>query len=364
MEQKRTQLWIALVAVLVALVAAVVAWRGLTALVSPVRVVEATTIVPALTPVSTADLTYATVPRGRINPAEDASSLAQVVGHMTLYGLAPGEIVTGADIAAYSPETSVYAAKLAELRKEAVQAVARAEKACSVAAASASPQGETAAVGSAGSGGVAAECPAAVNGVAASAAAPSSVPAPSSGVGGSSPQPQSSARTAAPSALRVAQAALAAANAAEVKTYDEQAVTVNVTEQQGFATVKPGDRVTIYGTVADQQKNMVAFGVANDVLVLGQLGTATNGAVNGAVSGTLVLALSPASIERLMLAQQAGSLQIALMPLGAPAMVVGTVTTTQLLGGASAAATTYPTKSSATAPGAVAPSASASGAVG
>ena len=289
MERKRTQLWIALVAILLAGVAAVVAWRGLTALVSPVRVVEARTIVPPLTPVSAADLTYATVPRGQIDPAEDDSRLSQVVGHMTLYGLAPGEIVTGADVAAYSPETSVYAAKLTQLRKQADQAVARAEKACLAA------------------GGTPAQCPVATAGVAPSAPDPSATGTPSP----------------AEAALKAAQAALAIADAAEVAAYDEQATTVSVTEQQGFAIVKPGDEVTIYGTVADQQKDIVAFPVANDVLVLGQLGTAANGAVNGAVSGTLVLALSPASVERLMLAQQAGSLQVALMPLGAPAMPIG-----------------------------------------
>ena len=115
MEQKRTQLGIALVAILLAGVAAAVAWVGMTRLVSPVRVVEAKRIVAPLTPVTAGDLTLATVPRGRMNPAEDATSLAQVVGHMTLYGLFPGEIVTGGDIAAYSPETSIYAAKLCAL---------------------------------------------------------------------------------------------------------------------------------------------------------------------------------------------------------------------------------------------------------
>ena len=320
MAKNKAQLGIAGVAVALALVAALLVWRGLAAVMSPIKVLAATRVVVQMTPITPADLTVESVPKGQLGSQQYVrpNQEALLIGRLPLYGLFPGEIVSPVDIAPYSAMTSMYAAQLANLRKQAARAVAVAQRADAAAKAAASK----------------APAPAVPGKGAPAAAASSGVPT-----------------------VAAANAALAAAMAAQATVDAEQAVTVSITEPQGFAIVKPGDRVTIYGTIQDAQKTMAAFPVANDVLVLGQLGTSQGGALNGAVSGMLVLALAPNSIERLMLSQQAGSLQVALMPLGAPPIHVGTVTSTSLLNGAPlpAAAPHYQTAASASAKGAVVP---------
>ena len=134
------------------------------------------------------------------------------------------------------------------------------------------------------------------------------------------------------------------------------AETLQISEQQGFALVHTSDHVTVFGTVHNGQSDTVAFDVANNVLVLGRQGSSTGAAVNGAVSGLLVLALTPPEVERLMLSQQAGSLLVVLNPIGGGQLTIGTVTSADLLGTtATTQASATTTVTSAGAPGAVVP---------
>jgi Flp pilus assembly protein CpaB len=300
-----------LIAVLLAIGAAVIPIIGIRSAVRPIQVVEAVTQVPPMTEVPASALTVRSVPKGGLHQQYFGSPGA-VVGHYTLYGLYPGEIISPYDIAPYAPTTSPYAAQLTQMQVQAKQLVQqdvrRLQKVL-----------------------------------------PVWQPAPPGGAEPALP-------AGAPAQAQAAYAALKAAIANEAVTERLQAVTLAVTEQQGFAIVHPGDHVMIYGTVADQQHDETAYVVANDVQVLGDLGTGVNGQLNGAVSGTLVLALTPGDVERLMLAQQAGAVQVVLLPLGATPMTVGTVSSQALLvGQTSAQHQTYPTIQSAAQPGAVVP---------
>ena len=320
MANKRAQLGIALVAVLLALGAAFAAYRGLQSALRPVRVVEAVRQVPPMTAVTAADVTVTQVPRGQLGRGQRYFyATSGLVGRFTLYGLYPGEIVSPVDIAPYSPDTSPFAAQLDQVRKQAGQALAAAETAMKH-------------------------------------AYPGWAPPSGGNVGAQPPVPAGSTRT---TAQRQAWSAYAAAAAADRRARALQAVTLSISEDKGFAIVRSGDRVTIYGTVSDQQKDTVAYAVANDVLVLGRLGGGSGGALNGAVSGTLVLALASADVERLLLAEQSGTVQVVLMPLGAQPLTIGTVSTTQLLGGDTrgTAPVSYPTVTNPVAPGAVVPAA-------
>ena len=318
MPKKRTQLVIAFVAILVALLAALIAWLGLNAQLKPVSVVEAAQQVPPMTKITAADLMVATVPKGRLGQVDyiHGTLVGALTGRYTVYGLYPGEMVVPADLANVTAATSTYDARLMEIRQAAeaqVQKDAAAIKKLGLPI----PKGTT------------------------THASVSIGPVP--------PAKQLAGQN--------ADAAYAVAVAHLARVQDEVAVTLQINEQDGFALVHTGDRVTVFGTVHDSQKNTVAFGVANHVLVLGRQGGAAGGAVSGAVSGILVLALTPAQVERLMLSEQAGSLLVTLNPRGGSVLKIGTVTTTALLGGGGTPSTTYSSATSATQPGAVAPTA-------
>lgn len=330
MPKKRTQLTIALVAILVAVLAGVVAYAGLNAKLKPIMVLEATTQVPPMTRIAPGDLASVSVPRGRLTQVQYlAGALApRLVGHYTEYGLYPGEMVVAADIAAATPQTSTYDARLMALRQQAKAAVSKA---------AATLRQDHIAVPTGGSASFA-------------------PPAPVAGATGTAAAPVSKAAAAKAKADLAAKAAYTAAVLHQRTVSRDLAVTLQISEQQGFALVHPGDRVTVFGTVHNSAKTTVAFAVGNRVLVLGRQGSAAGAAVHGAVSGLLVLALTPPEVERLMLSQQAGSLLVALNPIGGHALTIGTVTSTELLGaGHTAKTTATQTVSSATAPGAVVP---------
>lgn len=347
MPKKRTQLIIALAAIFVAVLAAVVAYTGISARVSPVSVVEAATQVPPMTRISASDLTVVSVPKGQLTSAQYlAGSLAgALVGHYTVYGLYPGELVVPADIAAATPQTSTYDARLMELRQQAEARVAAAEAALTKLGASLTATGAV--------------------------IMPNTAPPPAKAVPSRGRRAATSTRTAAAAgsgaagsgAASSSATAVAAAKAAYIAAVQhlatvrqEVAVTLQVSEQQGFALVHTGDHVTVFGTVHDSSQTTAAFGVANRVLVLGREGGSTGAAVDGAVSGLLVLALTPPQVERLMLSEQAGSLLVGLNPVGGGRLTIGTVTSTDLLGAAAAPQTsTVTTIQSANSPGAVVP---------
>ena len=331
MPKKRTQLTIALVAILVAVLAGVVAYVGLTSKLNPVMVLEATTQVPPMTRIAPGDLASVSVPRGRLTQVQYlAGALApRLVGHYTEYGLYPGEMVVAADIAAATPQTSTYDARLMALRQQAKAAVSKAQ---------ATLRQDHIAVPTGGSASFAPAVPVA------------------KGTAGKAGAPVSKAAAAKAKADLAAKAAYTAAVLHQQTVSRDLAVTLQISEQQGFALVHPGDRVTVFGTVHNSAKTTVAFAVGDRVLVLGRQGSAAGAAVHGAVSGLLVLALTPPEVERLMLSQQAGSLLVALNPIGGHALTIGTVTSTELLGAGHRAKTTATqTVSSATAPGAVVP---------
>lgn len=330
MPKKRTQLTIALVAILVAVLAGVVAYAGLNAKLKPIMVLEATTQVPPMTRIAPGDLASVSVPRGRLTQVQYlAGALApRLVGHYTEYGLYPGEMVVAADIAAATPQTSTYDARLMALRQQAKAAVSKA---------AATLRQDHIAVPTGGSASFA-------------------PPAPVAKAKGTAAAPVSKAAAAKAKADLAAKAAYTAAVLHQRTVSRDLAVTLQISEQQGFALVRPGDRVTVFGTVHNSAKTTVAFAVGNRVLVLGRQGSAAGAAVHGAVSGLLVLALTPPEVERMMLSQQAGSLLVALNPIGGHALTIGTVTSTELLGaGHTAKTTATQTVSSATAPGAVVP---------
>ena len=323
---KRMQLAIAGIAVALAAAAVTVGYVGSRAVLRPIRVVVATRQVPPMTPIQPNDLRVETIPKGQLLARGVTSHPQVVVGRMSLYGLYPGEIISSYDIAPFSPSTSLYAARLTELRAQALNTAKIARKAA-LAVLSVSGKKLAAAIQTA---------------VAGSTVNPSTLFPPAQG-GLSTAQSQAETQFA---------GALAALRQAE----RSQAVTVAVSEQQGFALTQPGDHIALYGTIAGSQHQMVAYQVSRDTLVLGNLGTAAGGAVNGAVSGVLVLAMTPAQIERLMLAQQAGTIMAVEEPLGGDAETTPGQSTSSLLGTGTAGTTKpYPTTQSANQPSAVAP---------
>lgn len=345
MPRKRTQLVIAAVALALAAAAAVVILLGLHQRLHPLYVVEATMTVQPMAKIMPGDVRSVKVVRGQLTMQGyvPGNALSVVEGRYALYGLYPGEIVSFQDLAGINTSTYQYDAKLQELRAAAKQQAVAAEAALATAKKD-NPYVQVTS-GTLASG-------ASSSGSASSSAASSSSSGAVSGTAStaSKPTPQEVVN-AAYAAVRAAQANLSQVEA-------EMAVTVSVSEQQGFSIVHSGDRVSIFGTIHSAQSQTAAYVVANSVLVLGREGGATNGAVSGAVSGILVLALSPHDIERLMLAQQAGSLQVVLNPIGGQAMPtsVGEITSTQLLdptGTSASTSTTYPSVSSPSQAGAV-----------
>ena len=345
MPKKRTQLAIALAALFVAALATVVAWTGIRSRIKPVLLVEATTQVPPMTRISAGDLKAVSVPKGRLTGSQYiAGSLAgDMVGHYTVYGLYPGEVVVPADIAAATPQTSTYDARLMELRQQAKAQVATAL---------------------AGLTKLHIQPPAGNSTTFTAPAVPASSTASGTGASGSSTGGSATTGTTASTKKAAAkQAEIDAAEAAYTTAVQnlatvsqDVAVTLQISEQQGFALVHTGDHVTVFGTVHDSSQNTVAFAVADRVLVLGRQGSSTGAAVNGAVSGLLVLALTPPEVERLMLSQQAGSLLVVLNPIGGGQLTIGTVTSADLLGtSATTQASATTTVASAGAPGAVVP---------
>ena len=250
MPKKRTQLAIALAALFVAALATVVAYTGVKSQVKPVVLVEAATQVPPMTRISAGDLRAVSVPKGRLTGSQYiAGNLAsELVGRYTVYGLYPGEVVVPADIAAATPQTSTYDARLMELRQQAKAQVATAL---------------------AGLTKLHIQPPAAGSTSFTVPAVPVTSTASGTGASGSGTATKPTAAQ-----IDAAEAAYTAAARRLATVTQDMAVTLQIDEQQGFALVHTGDRVTVFGTVHDSQKNTVAFAVANRVLVLGRQGGA------------------------------------------------------------------------------------------
>ncbi len=336
MDKKRAQIGIAAIALALAAAAAAVLYFGMTAILHPVPVVEAAANVAPMTRITAADLTVRKVPRGQLGQTARYENPAVLVGQYALYGLYPGEIVSPADLLQNRAATYTFDARLIDVRAQAQAALTRAATAAIKAGASTQT-------------------------VAAVEAGKSAPPAATHTTGKTSAKSNAKAK-----AIKAALSALSAAVRHEATMRAAMAVTVSLQEPQGFAIVHTGDHVTVFGTIHDSSKKTAAYTVGNHVLVLGRQGGAAGGAVHGAVSGMLVLALSPGEIERMMLAQQAGSLLVALnAPASHPAQTAK-VLSTSLLG---ASKTTSTAKSnariaSATSPGAVVPSTSGGGGLG
>jgi Flp pilus assembly protein CpaB len=334
---------IAAVAVILAVITAVIIVLGLHERLHPVYVVEATTTIPPMGKILPSDIETTKVMRGTLTLQGYVPGAAEhmVLDRYALYGLYPGEIVDWDDLSGINMSTYEYDAKLQEMRASAKQQLAAAQsnlqkvehdnKGVQPTSGGASPSG----------------------------AASSTASSPTTASTTSRVTSSSTASKLTPQeAVNAAYAAVQQAEQALSRVESDMAVTVSVSEQQGFAIVHSNDHVSIFGTIHSAQSQSAAYVVANSVLVLGREGGSNNGAVSGAVSGILVLALSPHDIERLMLAQQAGSLQVVLDPIGGQAMStnVGEITSTQLLnpsGTSASATTTYPTVTSPSQAGAV-----------
>ncbi len=298
----------AVLAVILAIGAAIAIWQTIQSRVHPVPAVEATVFDPPMTRITASDLTVASVPRGRLGSQQPYASETPLIGQFSLYGLYPGEIISPLDL--LRGITHTYDARLINLRERAAAAVAAARKAAAAA-------------------GVPAD-------LLTSDGAPAAVP------------PMSVSANAALSRFT-------AAVTTQRNLQREMAVTLSLTQPQGFAIVHTGDWVSIFGTIRDASKKSVAYPVAKRVLILGRQGGAAGGAVQGAVSGLLVLAMTPGEIERLMLSQQAGSLLVVLNAPDSKTVTIGSVSSTSLLNGGAAANKTYPSVTGAASPGAVVP---------
>ena len=339
-DKKRAQIGIAAIALVLAAAAAAVLYFGMTAILHPMSVVEAAANVAPMTRITAADLTVRKVPRGQLGHTARYTNPAVLVGQYALYGLYPGEIVSPTDLLQNRAATYTFDARLIDVRAQARAALARAA---------------TVAI----KAGVAAGTVRAIE-------AGKSAPPAATHTKGQATAKSNAKATAKAKAIKAALSTLRAAVRHEATMRTAMAVTVSLQEPQGFAIVHTGDHVTVFGTIHDSSKRTAAYTVGNHVLVLGRQGGASGGAVHGAVSGLLVLALSPLEIERMMLAQQAGSLLVALnAPTSHPAQAAKVISTS-LLGASKTGAKgkAYGSAASATSPGAVVPSTSAGGGLG
>ncbi|MGE5541718.1 MAG: Flp pilus assembly protein CpaB [Bacillota bacterium] len=117
---------------------------------------------------------------------------------------------------------------------------------------------------------------------------------------------------------------------------DKRAVTIPVNEVVGVAGfVKPGDRVDVVVTLSgDEETGNVAFTALEDVEVLAVAqDTEDKDQGKAKVSTSVTLAVTPSEAEKLALAEEMGSLRLALRPLVASASKSSGVVARDLLKG-------------------------------